>query len=85
VNNVGISNIGYFHSIADKRIMNEINVNIISMTMMSHYMIPLMLKRQHRSAIINISSFSAEHPIPYIANYSASKSYNDIFSRTIEM
>lgn len=59
VNNVGISNIGYFHSISDKRIMNEININIVSMTMMSHHMIPLMLKRQNRSGIVNISSFSA--------------------------
>ena len=85
VNNVGISNIGYFHEIPDKRILNEINVNIIPMTMMSHNIIPQMLKRKHRSAIINISSFSAEHPIPYVSNYSATKVYNDFFSRAIEM
>ena len=85
VNNVGISNIGYFHEIPDKRILNEINVNIIPMTMMSHNVIPQILKRKHRSAIINISSFSAEHPIPYVSNYSATKVYNDFFSRAIEM
>lgn len=65
--------------------MNEINVNIVSMAMMSHHMIPLMLKRKQRSAIVNISSFSAEHPIPYVSNYSATKVYNDFLSRAIEM
>lgn len=85
VNNVGISNMGHFHEISDKRIINEINVNIIPMTMMSHYMIPHMLKRKQRSAIVNISSFSAEHPIPYVSNYSATKVYNDFFSRAVEM
>jgi 17beta-estradiol 17-dehydrogenase / very-long-chain 3-oxoacyl-CoA reductase len=63
--------------------MNEINVNIISMTMMSHILITKMIQRSKRSAIINISSFSAEHPIPYIANYSATKAYNDFFSQAI--
>ena len=85
VNNVGISNIGFFHEIADKRIINEINVNIVTMAMMSHHMIGRMLKRKQRSAIVNISSFSAEHPIPYVSNYSATKVYNDFFSRAIEM
>ena len=65
--------------------LNEINVNIVPMTMMSHFMIPRMLKRKERSAIVNISSFSAEHPIPYVSTYSATKVYNDFFSRAIQM
>ncbi len=84
VNNVGISNIGNFHEIPDKRILNEVNVNVLAMTMMTHCMLPKMLNRKHRSAIINVSSFSAEHPIPYISTYSSTKVYNDFFSRAIE-
>lgn len=57
INNVGISNIGYFHEIPDTRIMNEININVVAMTMMSHHLIEKMLKRNYRSAIINLSSF----------------------------
>lgn len=44
-----------------------------------------MLSRSHRSAIVNISSFSAEHPIPFIATYCATKAFNDYFSQAIQM
>lgn len=53
--------------------------------MMSHMLIPKMLLRNKRNAIVNISSFSAEHPIPYIATYSATKAYSNFFSQSIEM
>jgi short-subunit dehydrogenase len=56
VNNVGISNIGVFHEIPAKRILNEINVNILPMTFLSHFLIPKLLARERRSAIINLSS-----------------------------
>lgn len=55
------------------------------MTIMSHLMIPIMLKREKRSAIINLSSVAAENPIPFISTYSASKAYNDFFSQSIQM
>lgn len=59
VNNVGISNLGYLHEIPDKRLINEITVNCIPCALMSNHMIPHMLKRQNKSAIINVSSFAA--------------------------
>ena len=51
--------------------------------MMTNHMIPHMLKREKRSAIINLSSFAAEHPVPYVSTYSATKAFNDFFSRAI--
>lgn len=44
-----------------------------------------MMKREQRSAIINLSSVAGEYPLPYISVYSASKAYNDFFSQAIEM
>ena len=83
INNVGISNIGYVHEIADQRLLDEININCVPMVMMTNHIIPHMLKREKRSAIINISSFAAEHPVPYVSTYSATKAFNDFFSRAI--
>lgn len=45
INNVGISNVGRLHEVAPQRLMNEINVNVVSMTMMTRYIVPLMLQR----------------------------------------
>ena len=55
------------------------------MVFMSNYAIPWMLKRKYRSAIINVSSIAGEHAIPYISTYSATKAFNDFFSRSLEM
>lgn len=52
---------------------------------MSNYAIPYMLKRERKSAIINVSSFTAEHPVPYVSNYSATKAFMDSFSKAIEL
>jgi short-subunit dehydrogenase len=52
---------------------------------MSNYAIPHMLKREKRSAIINLSSFAAEHPTPYVTNYSATKSFVDSFSQALSL
>jgi 17beta-estradiol 17-dehydrogenase / very-long-chain 3-oxoacyl-CoA reductase len=44
-----------------------------------------MLKREKRSAIINLSSIAGEYPIPFISTYSATKAYNDFFSQSTQM
>ena len=85
VNNVGISNIGLFHEITEKRLKDEINVNILPMTLLSHCLIPIMIRRESRSAIINLSSVAGEQPLPYISVYSATKAYNDFLSQAIGM
>ena len=52
---------------------------------MSNYALPYMLKREKKSAIINVSSFAAEHPPPYVSNYAATKSFVDSFSRALSL
>lgn len=74
---------GYVHEIPDQRLLNEITINCVPLVLMSNYAIPHMLKREKRSAIINVSSFSAEHPVPYVSNYSATKAFGDAFSKAM--
>ena len=76
---------GYVHEISDKDLLKEININCVPMALMSNYMVPNMLKREKRSAIINVSSFAAENPVPYATTYSATKAYNDAFSKAISL
>ena len=42
-----------------------------------------MLKRNQRSAIVNLSSYSATNPLPFISLYSGTKGFNDALSRAL--
>ena len=57
VNNVGTSNTGNIDEFSSQQIIDIINVNCTSMAGLTNLMIPLMKSRNHRSAIINLSSF----------------------------
>lgn len=86
VNNVGMAYKypEYFTKIinSDKFISDIINCNIVSVTRMTHIVLPLMEARRS-GVVINISSFSALFPTPLLALYSASKIYMDYFSRAL--
>ena len=43
---------------------------------------PVLIKRK-KSGILNVSSFSGIHPIPFNSVYSATKAYNDVLSRAL--
>lgn len=58
--------------------MNIIKVNCIPEVMITKKLIPLLLKRQKRSAIINMASFAAQFPFGI---YAATKVFDDYFSR----
>lgn len=62
------------HSIWDA--MRQINVNINSQTYMTHLLLPKLLERPERSAIINLSSRAVESPSCFIPIYGATKTYN---------
>ena len=55
------------------------------MTLLTHWLLPGMLARDHRSAVINLSSVAGEYPLPYLAVYSATKAYNDFLSQSLDM
>lgn len=86
INNVGMAYKypEYFTKIpnSDKFISDILNCNILSVTRMTHIVLPLMEKRRS-GIVINISSYSALFPTPLLSMYSASKIYMDYLSRAL--
>ncbi|XP_075062504.1 very-long-chain 3-oxoacyl-CoA reductase-B-like [Mixophyes fleayi] len=89
VNNVGmIYNRIYckFLGVPDinKRIMDILNCNVLSMVQMIRIVLPKMVERK-KGLIINISSEAGTRPFPMITMYSASKVFVDFFSRSLNV
>lgn len=84
VNNVGVmyDYPQYFLDVPDKKLYDLINVNMTSVIMMTHIVLPHMCKRK-RGAIINMSSSAGLLPTPQIAAYAATKEFVDSFSRAL--
>lgn len=83
VNNVGCAKYGSLdtHTVWDS--MRQINVNINSQTYMSMFMLPRLIARESRSAMINVSSIVYYSPGGMVPVYSATKSYNYALSESI--
>lgn len=86
VNNVGISypHPEYYTNMEWEMVERLVNVNITSLTKMTHLVLKKM-EDQRRGIIINLSSLSAIAPMPLLAVYSASKAYVDYFSRALSV
>ena len=84
VNNVGCAKYASLdqHSIWDS--MRQVNVNINSQTYMSMFVLPRLLKRESRSAVINVSSIAALKPGGMVPVYSATKAYNLALSAAMQ-
>lgn len=85
INNVGVM-YDYpmeFTEVRVEKLWELINVNVAAATMMTYLVLPKMLSRR-RGAIVNMASASSYMPTPYLAVYSATKSYIDFFSRAIQ-
>ncbi|NXB52834.1 HSDL1 protein, partial [Leucopsar rothschildi] len=84
VNNVGMfyAHTDYFTNLSEDMLWDLIHVNIASATMMTHIVLPGMVKRK-KGAIVNLSSGFCCQPAPLLTVYGASKSYLDYFSRSL--
>ncbi|KFO73388.1 Hydroxysteroid dehydrogenase-like 1 [Cuculus canorus] len=85
VNNVGIfyPYPDYFTNLSEDILWDMININIASANMMTHIVLPGMVKKK-KGAIVNVSSASCCQPTPMLAAYGASKIYLDYFSRALQ-
>ena len=75
VNNVGLCNYlpDKFGDLSVRDINNMISLNIRTLLMMTHICIPVMLKREEKSLIVNMSSSTSGYPHPMIQVYSSTK------------
>lgn len=84
INNVGCmyDHPSLFNDVPERKLWDLININIASVTMMTHMILPQMVLRK-QGIIVNMSSISSFLPLPLMAVYSASKIYVDWFSRAL--
>lgn len=79
VNNAGVGSFGRFDELDLAWEEKMIQLNIVATTALAHAVIPQMKERKE-GAIISVSSIAAFQPLPYMATYAATKSYNLIHS-----
>jgi len=82
VNNAGVGDHGLFEESDPERLRQMIQVNIMSLTQITHALVPT-LKAQRNPAILNVSSIASLTPIPMLAVYAATKAYVTSFSEAI--
>lgn len=74
INNAGIGLYGLFHEQPLEKILELLQLNIVSLTELTRRMLPLMVSQQ-RGRVMNVSSTAAFQPGPLMAIYYASKAY----------
>lgn len=79
VNNAGFGTAGNFWEIAIEEEIQEINLNIMTLTMLTKLLLPNMIKGKS-GKILNIASIAAFFPGPLMAVYYATKAYVLSFS-----
>ena len=84
VNNVGMLGPHHmpFQELDEKTVIGMINVNILATTVLCHSILPKM-KEKRRGAVINLSSTAAYNFSPYLAVYTATKTYMSAFTVAI--
>ena len=83
INNIGISQRELFTNYSLEFIMDSININIVSQSLLTKIFINKLLNRNKKSAIISMSSYSATLPLILSSIYCASKIYDDYLIRAI--
>lgn len=73
----------HYHEATEKQVQDLVTINTIPMTVFSHRLIQRFLKRKKRSAIITLSSNSAELAYTQYHVYTATKAFDDFLSRCL--
>ena len=84
VNNAGVGISGPIDEYSEDALLKMILLNTFSLTALCRYFAPQM-KARRSGNILNIASLAGYQPVPYLAAYSASKSYVLNFSDAIAM
>ncbi|MEV0273464.1 SDR family oxidoreductase [Hamadaea sp. NPDC050747] len=74
VNNAGFGTCGRFEEISAERDHDQVMVNVVALTDLTHALVPRMLSRGG-GAVVNVASTAGFQPAAYFAVYSAAKAY----------
>ncbi len=83
INNAGFGDFGFFSQTDIQKEVNMINLNIITLTLLTKLYLKDMLDR-NGGRIMNVASIAAFQPGPKMAVYSASKAYVLSFSQAVD-
>lgn len=82
VNNAGFGTNGPFADLPLERELEEIDLNIRTLTMLTHAALGPMRERG-TGTIVNVASTGAYQPVPYMSTYAATKAYVLSFSEAV--
>lgn len=82
INNAGLGDHGSFATADQRRVNEQVQVNVLALTALTRALLPRMIG-QKRGAILNVSSSAGFLPLPNIAVYAATKAYVTSFSEAI--
>jgi short-subunit dehydrogenase len=82
VNNAGFGQSGSFSEIAPELHLQQIDLNLRSLTELTRQLLPSMI-RNKSGRILNIGSTAGDQPGPFMAVYYASKAYVNSFSEAL--
>lgn len=83
VNNVGVIDVCHFHKQSLDSIKALCTVNCFAISYMARLLVPKLKNRRGTSAIINVSSLVTDLPMPGLAQYSATKRFDSVFSQCL--
>jgi short-subunit dehydrogenase len=83
INNAGFGTWQPFAQSTWERNAELLQLNVVSLVELCHRFLPDLLARPHRAHILNVASTASFQPIPFFANYGASKSYVLAFSEAL--
>ena len=72
INNAGVVSAGFLESISDEDIINQVNINLTGLLLLTKKSLPL-LKKSREGAIINVSSGLGYIAQPFYSVYAATK------------
>ncbi len=74
VNNAGFGTVGEFARLPAEREVDEVELNVVTLSRLTRAALPRMLERK-RGRVINVASMAGLAPGPFTATYSATKAF----------
>ena len=81
--NAGVAGDGMLVDNPLDKVEQQVTINVGHTTYLLRLMLPSMMAREHRSAIVVTSSLSAIMPLPIIQIYGATKSYGSFIAQAV--
>lgn len=84
VNNAGFGTSGPFHTSRIERLADEVALNVVALTRLSHAALRTMIPRG-RGYLLNVSSMVSFQPAPSLAVYTATKAYVTSLTESLQL